>query len=70
MEVSGKPTPLAKTGKGLALGATVEDLKKIYGLRFARKANEIDLEWKDGTELRATLHGQQIESILLLADVE
>ncbi len=70
MEVSGKSTSLAKTGKGLALGATVEDLKKLYGLRFARKANETDLEWKDGTVMRAKLHGQQVESILLLANVE
>ncbi len=70
VEVSGKPTALTKTGKGLALGATVEDLQKLYGLRFARKANEIDLEWKDGTEMRAKLHGQQVESILLLASVE
>ena len=70
VEVSGKPTPLVKTGKGLALGATVEDLKKTYGLRFARKANEIDLEWRDSTEMRVILHGQQIVSILLLGNVE
>lgn len=70
VEVSGKPTPITKTGKGLALGASVEDLKKVYGLRYLRKGDQVDLEWKDGTEMRAKLRSQRIESILLLANVE
>jgi hypothetical protein len=70
VEVSGKPSALAKTGDGLMLGGALRDLERIYGTRFVKQGNQITIQWKDGTEMRAKFNGPRIVSILLLAEVE
>jgi hypothetical protein len=70
VDVGGRPNATAKTGRGLQLGQTLKDLKRIYGLRFVRRGNEVILQWHDGTELRAMLVDSVIVSLTLVAAVE
>jgi hypothetical protein len=70
VEVSGKPSPIAKTGRGLALGQSSADIARFYGTRFRQRGNNITLQWDDGTELRVRLTAGRISSLQLIADVE
>lgn len=70
VDVSGKPSPIAKTGRGLALGQSSADIKRIYGPRFRQRGNNITLQWQDGTELRVCLTSGRISSLELIASVE
>jgi hypothetical protein len=70
VEVSGKPSQIAKTGRGLALGQSSADVKRIYGPRFRKRGTNITLQWKDGTELRVLLTAGRISSLELIASVE
>jgi hypothetical protein len=70
VDISGKPGSLAKTGSGLGLGQTLSDLKRIYGTRFSKRGNDVTLQWRDGTEMRAKLLNARIVSLTLIAQVE
>jgi hypothetical protein len=70
VEVGGKPSPIAKTGRGLALGQSSADIKRIYGPRFRQRGNDVTLQWNDGTELRVRLTSGRISSLELIANVE
>lgn len=70
VDVSGKPGPIAKTGRGLGLGQTLNDLKRIYGPRFRKRGNDVTVQWHDGTEMRAKLRDNRIVSLVLIAHVE
>ena len=69
-EVHGAPATLTRTGKGLRLGGSLQDVQRIYGSRYLRHGDEVTLQWSDETELRLHFAGQRIESMLLLAEVE
>ncbi len=68
--VSGKPNASTRTGAGLELGGSLADLEKVYGRRFGRRGDVVTVQWRDGTEMRVTLTGGRIATILLLAEVE
>jgi len=70
VEVSGKASPIAKTGRGLAIGQSSTEIKKIYGSRLLRRGNDITVQWNDGTELRVRLTSGRISSLQLIANVE
>jgi len=70
VEVTEKPSPVAKTGRGLALGQRSADIKRIYGSHFLRRGNNITLQWQNGTELRVHLTSGRISSLELIANVE
>ena len=70
VRLSGSPRADFTTGRGLALGQTVEDLKRLYGRRFLLRGNLITVQWQDGTEMRATLKDGKITSLVLIAQVE
>lgn len=70
VEVSGKASPIAETGRGLGLGQSSADIKRIYGPRFRQRGNDITLQWNDGTELRVRLTDGRISSLDLIASVE
>jgi|SRR5579872_3690281 len=70
VEVSGAANAIAATGKGLGLGQTIADLRRIYGNRFWKHGDEITVQWQDGTELRAKFLNGRIISLLLIAPVE
>jgi hypothetical protein len=70
LDVSGKPSPVAKTGRGLALGQSLADIKRIYGSRYFRQGDEIRIEWEDGTHLTVTLSSGRISRLQLGAGLE
>jgi hypothetical protein len=70
VEVSGKASPIAKTGRGLAIGQSSADIKRIYGPRFLQRGNDITIQWKEGSELRVRLTSGRISSLELIASVE
>ena len=70
VNVSGKPSPIAKTGRGLALGQSLADVRRIYGTRFRQRGDDILLQWEDETELRIHLTAGRITSLELVADEE
>lgn len=70
VDVSGKPSPMAKTGRGLALGQSLADVKRIYGTRFLQRGDDITLQWEDETELRVHLTSGRITSLELVAGEE
>ena len=69
VEVSGTPSDLTRTGAGLTLGATLADVKRLYGPRFARRSSRITVQWSDETELRLTLRGGKIIRMMLVANL-
>lgn len=70
VSVEGKPSDLTSSGRGLRLGQTLDDLKRIYGNRFLKQGNNITLQWADGTELRASLRENHVIALTLIAAVE
>ena len=70
VEVSGAPSELADTGKGLKLGANLAEAERVYGTRFLRRGDQVTFQWSDETELRLHFAGKQIQSMLLIANVE
>jgi hypothetical protein len=70
VEISGSPASDATTGRGLSLGQTLADLKRVYGGRFEHNGSKITIQWQDGTELRATLLKGRISRLMLVAPVE
>lgn len=70
VDVSGKPSPLTRTGSGLQLGQTLNDLKRVYGSRFRKRSDDVTVQWQDGTEMRAKLLDNRIVSLVLIAKVE
>jgi hypothetical protein len=70
--VSGKPTPPSKTGRGLALGQSLDDVERIYGSFNLGNLNGdyISVGWIDGTELRVHLTADRITSMELIACVK
>ena len=70
VDVSGERNPMAKTGRGLALGQSLADVKRIYGTRFSQRGDDITLQWEDETELRIHLSSGRIGSLKLIADEE
>jgi hypothetical protein len=70
VDVDGKPGPMTTTGRGLGLGQTLSDLTRIYGPRFSRRGNQVTVQWRGGTEMRATLLNRRIVSLTLIAPVE
>ena len=70
VELSGKASPIARTGSGLALGQTLGEIKKIYGTRFLKRGQAVTVQWENGTELRAKIVRNKIVSLLLVANVE
>src|ERR1700712_4444750 len=40
-DVSGKPGTLTRTGRGLGLGQSLSDLRRIYGSRFRKRGNDV-----------------------------
>lgn len=70
VRVTGARSAIAKTGRGLELGQTMEDLKSVYGDKFVKRGNIITLQWRDGTEMRVALDKGRIVSLMLIAPVE
>lgn len=70
VEVSGMPSAAVDTGKGLKLGASLPDAERVYGTRFLRQGDSVTYQWSDETELRLHFVGKQIQSMLLIANVE
>ncbi|MGA7414303.1 MAG: hypothetical protein WBW33_27790 [Bryobacteraceae bacterium] len=70
VDVSGNPNPMTKTGRGLELGQTLNDLKRVYGSRFRKRGDDVIVQWQDGTEMRAKLLDNRIVSLVLIAKVE
>jgi hypothetical protein len=68
--VSGKPSAITTTGRGLGLGQTVADVKRIYGNRLMKRGNRVIVQWQDGTEMRALFANSRIISLTLIAAVE
>ena len=70
VEVSGAPSEVADTGRGLKLGASLADAERMYGTRSLRRGDQVTYQWSDETELRLHLVGKRIQSMLLIANVE
>lgn len=59
VEISGKQNlaQICKTGAGLSLGATVADVRSVYGKKYQvrrstnRQSSKIFIEWKDGVSM-------------------
>jgi hypothetical protein len=71
------PEEWARTGTGLNLGGSLEDLQKSYGTRYAAgrgKTGEIlwvFIQWRDGNELHVDFdRRQKIDHIQLVAPLE
>lgn len=59
------------TGKGLSLGANIEEIRRIYGPRFQKDAHSVIVQWKDETTLVIDLnHKGHIVHMQLLAATE
>ena len=69
VEVSGTPSDLTRTGAGLNLGDTMDNVKRCYGTRFGRRGDQVRLQWEDETELRLTLRGGKIVRMMLVANL-
>jgi hypothetical protein len=70
VDVSGDASATTTTGRGLGLGQKLADLQRIYGNRFVTHGNRVTLQWRDGSELRATIANDRIVSLTLVAPVE
>jgi hypothetical protein len=67
--VSGKPSSTSRTGRGLALGQSTDDVERIYGISL-QHGDYINVSWNDGTELRAHLTADRITSMELIACIK
>jgi len=56
--------------RGLALGQSLADVKRIYGSRFLQQGDNITLQWEDGTELRVHLTSGRISLIEAVSNSE
>jgi hypothetical protein len=52
--VEGSDGSIGRTGRGLKLGDKFSQVEKLYGHKFVRKGNTIDVQWKSGTDLLVT----------------
>ena len=71
VSVSGSPSPNSKTGRGLAIGQSMDDIERIYGQDWLWEDDGVHLRWNDGTELRVHLASRapsaRITSVELIA---